>query len=118
MTNPDSIAVASYGAAVDLVIAAGLNEINAAIRGNLDSLLEAVLEAGGETRNPSPQSGIAAFRMPDVDPAELFDRLENAGIHSTRRGDWIRLSPHATTSQASVDMFADTLASLGLARSR
>lgn len=118
VTNPDSIAVASYGAAVDLVIATGLNEINAAIRGNLDSLLEVILEAGGETRNPSPQSGIAAFRMPGVDPAELFDRLEHSGIHSTRRGDWIRISPHATTSQASVDMLTDTLASLGLARSR
>ncbi len=89
VTNPDSIAVASYGAAVDLVIATGLKEINAAIRGNLDSLLEAVLEAGGETRNPSPQSGIATFRMPDIDPAELFARLENCGhpLHQARRLD-------------------------------
>lgn len=117
LTNPDSIAVSSYGVAVNMVLSAGLREINAAICENLGALLDTVLSSGGEVRNISPTSGIGIFRMPGIPTAELFTRLSAAGIHTTRRGDWIRLSPHASTTHTSVRLLQEALSSLRVASS-
>ncbi|PQZ95121.1 aminotransferase [Arthrobacter sp. MYb227] len=118
VTNPDSIAVASFGIGTDLVLGTGLHTINSALRAGLEALLESIVAAGGEVENHSPQSGIARFRMPGIDSTALFSLLAQAGIHATQRGPWIRISAHATTGAESAALLSETLSRVSLASIR
>lgn len=118
LTNPDSIAVASFGTATDLVLGTGLHTINNALRQNLEALLEAIRFAGGTVQNHSPESGIALFQMPEINTTTLFSLLAQAGIHVTQRGEWIRISAHATTGTDSALLLSEALSRVSLANQR
>ncbi|MFF1905416.1 aminotransferase class V-fold PLP-dependent enzyme [Kitasatospora sp. NPDC058218] len=114
LTNPDGPAVAALGAALDLVRAVGVGPINARIGETLDALLDAARTvgartAGGGSTAGSPGwradagsatgSGIARFHLPGADPQAVHDALTAAGLATTLRTPWVRLSPHASTDR-------------------
>ncbi|MEU2659492.1 aminotransferase class V-fold PLP-dependent enzyme [Streptomyces sp. NPDC007325] len=121
-TNPDLQAAAALGAALDgLAGRGGPAAAGARIRATLAALLDRARRAGAEVLldglRERERAGIGTFRLPGHDPAALHRSLEAAGVITTRRDAWIRLSPHATTPAAATDLFADALASF-LRRSR
>lgn len=116
-TNPDFPAAAALGAALDdLARQGGPAAVGARIRATLAELLDRARHAGAEVLldglGPGERAGIGAFRLPGHDPAAVHRTLEAAGVVTTRRGEWIRLSPHASTPPAAVGLFAEALRSL------
>lgn len=113
MTNPDYPAVAAFGVALDLVTTVGVDAIAARLADTLGALLDTARAAGAEIPHddlpPEERGGIACFRLPGHDPADVHAALARAGLTTTLRGPWIRLSPHATTPSQAVDRLAEGL---------
>ncbi|WP_250572896.1 aminotransferase class V-fold PLP-dependent enzyme [Nonomuraea sediminis] len=113
MTNPDYPAVAAFGAAVDLLLAAGVDEVGRAVTDTTQALLETARSGGArillDDLDPDERGGIFSFELPGVDPARTCAALDRAGLVTTRRGAWIRISPHATTPQENVTRLASAL---------
>lgn len=103
MTNPDYPAVAAFGAAVDLLLTTGVDEVGRAVTDTTQALLETARSGGArillDELGPDERGGIFSFELPGVDPARTCAALDRAGLVTTRRGAWIRISPHATTPQ-------------------
>lgn len=112
-TNPDYPAVAALGTAIDLALSAGVRNLGRQLTQTLAALLDAARSAGAEIlmdgRDPETRSGIACFRLRAADPVRLHAALGAAGLTTTLRGGWIRLSPHATTPDEAVDRLAEGL---------
>ncbi|MFH8621613.1 aminotransferase class V-fold PLP-dependent enzyme [Streptomyces vietnamensis] len=116
-TNPDFPAAAALGAAIDeLLDRGGPAAMGTRIRATLAELLDRARRAGAEVLldglGERERAGIGTFRLPGHDPVAVHHALEAAGVITTRRGEWIRLSPHASTSVAATDLFAEALHTL------
>ncbi|MFJ5138737.1 aminotransferase class V-fold PLP-dependent enzyme [Streptomyces sp. NPDC088707] len=116
-TNPDFPAAAAIGAAVDdLLDQGGPAVVGARIRATLAELLDRARRAGAEVLSDGlghrERAGIGSFRLPGHDPSTVHRTLEAAGLIATRRDEWIRLSPHASTPPAVADLFAEALRAL------
>ncbi|MED7953945.1 aminotransferase class V-fold PLP-dependent enzyme [Kitasatospora sp. NPDC058406] len=118
VTNPDGPAVAALGEALALVRDVGVGRINALIGEALDELLGTARAVGAETLGGERTggempgvSGIARVRLPGADPAAVHRTLAEAGLSTTLRGGWIRLSPHASTGPAAAGLLGDALRS-------
>ncbi|MER7701964.1 aminotransferase class V-fold PLP-dependent enzyme [Kitasatospora sp. NPDC097605] len=114
LTNPDGLAVAALGAALALVRDAGAGRIEARIGEVLGGLLVAARSAGAETAGGPGEPGgsgsaIARLRLPGADPEAVHRALTAAGLATTLRGGWIRLSPHASTDPAAAEPLAEAL---------
>ncbi|WP_327085178.1 hypothetical protein OIE66_22770 [Nonomuraea sp. NBC_01738] len=113
MTNPDYPAVAALGVALDLVLGMGVEAIGHRVAETLGDLLDAARGAGARVLHdelpPAERGGIAAFTIPGRDPAAVHAVLGAAGLTTTLRGDWIRLSPHASTPRQAAQRLASTL---------
>ena len=94
-----------YGmkASMDMLLAAGLERVEAAVLDARDFLQGLLREKGFDFLSPDEQeplrSGILAARHPREDNRELFAKLEaggvNASLRSSRNGlQWLRFSPH------------------------
>ncbi|MFI1092512.1 aminotransferase class V-fold PLP-dependent enzyme [Streptomyces sp. NPDC020917] len=99
-TNPDGPAVAALGTGISLALRFGVQQIFERATAALELLLEAARSQGcacdrGGPR-PDMRSAIARIRKPG-DPETLHRRLLDAGLTTTLRDGWIRLSPHAST---------------------
>ncbi|MGW1405153.1 aminotransferase class V-fold PLP-dependent enzyme [Streptomyces sp. NPDC002403] len=113
-TNPDFPAAAALGAAIDdLIRQGGPAVVGGRIRAVLDELLDRARQAGAEVLldglGPRERGGIGAFRLPGHDPVSVHRALEASGVITTRRDEWIRLSPHASTPDAAVDLLTEAL---------
>jgi selenocysteine lyase/cysteine desulfurase len=100
-------------AAIEVIEIAGIDAIEAAI---LDTgrAVEATLdESGAEVLRPwrsdRERAGIVSFRLPGESSATTHQRLLDAGVVCSKRGDWVRASFHATTSDAVTGMLAESL---------
>ncbi|MFD5765427.1 aminotransferase class V-fold PLP-dependent enzyme [Streptomyces sp. NPDC127049] len=114
ITNPDLSAAAALGAVLDVLAdRGGPAAVGARVRATLAALLERARRAGAEVLldglGERERAGIGTFRLPGHDPAALHRALEAAGVITTRRGEWIRLSPHASTPAEATDLFAESL---------
>lgn len=89
--------------------------IEAQVSGLVDRLIDAVREHGGEilsATDPGRRAGIVSFRLPEVEAATVAKALHAHGVTPTVRPDSVRLSPHASTPSAAVDLVRAALASL------
>lgn len=116
-TNPDFPAAAALGAAVDGLLAqGGPAVVGSRIRATLAELLDRARRAGADIlldgAGEGERAGIGTFRLPGRDPAAVHHSLETAGVVTTRRGEWIRLSPHAATTPVATELFAGALRTL------
>ncbi|WP_181785789.1 aminotransferase class V-fold PLP-dependent enzyme [Streptomyces phytophilus] len=137
-TNPDGPAVAALRTGLDLVRAVGVKQIAGLATEALGLLLDAARAAGAEVatggrsrggrhsrsgshppsgspRN-SPGAAIGRLRLPGADPGLLHRALLDSGLVTTLRGDWIRLSPHATTHPDTSALLASALRAAGSRR--
>ncbi len=110
LTNPDPAAVAAYGVAADLVLQMGIRRIQSRITDTLAALLDTAAAHRAHVRDPRPGGGIGSFSIPGANPAGLHQSLEHAGLTTTIRDGWIRLSPHASTDPQIVHVLARVLA--------
>lgn len=122
-TNPDFPAAAAIGAAVDELLAeGGPAATGARVRATLAELLDRARQAGAEILldglGPRERAGIGTFRLPGHDPVTVHRTLEAAGVITTRRDEWIRLSPHASTPAAAVELFAEAMHTLATGSTR
>lgn len=113
-TNPDFPAAAAIGAAIDALAGqGGPAVVGGRIRAVLNELLDRARQAGAEVLldglGPQERGGIGAFRLPGHDPAAVHRALEAGGVITTRRDEWIRLSPHASTPDAAADLLTEAL---------
>lgn len=109
MTNPDLLAVAALGTAIDLVLTTGERTIGHRIATTLDALIEAATSAGAEVAAANDRAGIARLRSRGRDPARLHDAMAAAGLTTTLRDGWIRLSPHTTTPPEAAALLTQAL---------
>lgn len=109
---PDPLAALRLAAALDEVRRAGVAAIEAAIEARADAILAAADRAGirsATPRDPRRRAGIVALQPSDA--AELAGHLERAGLAVSAHPDSVRVAAHAGTSDATVRMFADAVAS-------
>lgn len=98
-------------AALEYLEALGVN----AVKGHCAELT-ARLAAGSAALGAAPPAGphadhIVGLRLPGAaDGAAVFDHLRDAGIHVSRRGAALRVSPHVYNGHEDVDAFLAELA--------
>lgn len=113
LTNPDYPAVAALGVAIDLVHGVGVAEVGRRVAETLETLLDTARSAGAKVLlddlDAAERGGIGCFRLPGLEPAAVHAALAGAGLVTTLRGGWIRLSPHATTPRETVQRLAFAL---------
>lgn len=109
-----------YGmkASLELLLAAGLGNVRSSILQVRDALQSALRELGFVFLSPDEseplRTGILTCRHPAQDSADLFARLEAAGIVASLRADregtpWLRFSPHFYNSPAEIVRVAEVL---------
>ncbi len=105
---PSPLAVAALQASVDLLLEVGPREIQDRVLELSGRLAGGLAELGMELLPPWPRtrresSGIVSFRRPGVSAEQVLRELNAAGVAASRRGDFIRLSPHFTNTEQEVD---------------
>ncbi|SHK93067.1 aminotransferase class V-fold PLP-dependent enzyme [Actinacidiphila paucisporea] len=115
ITNLSPVAAAALAAALEVLEAVGVPAVEARVRSLVDRLLDEVRAHGAEILSataPARRAGIVSFRLPGTDPATVAKALHAQGVTPTVRPDSLRLSPHASTPPAAVDLVRTALASL------
>jgi selenocysteine lyase/cysteine desulfurase len=111
--SPSIYGAVAYAAAIDAIEVAGIATIEAAVQSLVVALEQAVSRVGAEVLTPwrseAERAGILCFRMPDEDPTETTRRITDAGLVVSERDGWVRLSPHATTDPAVVEVLEGLL---------
>lgn len=95
------------GAAADLLLETGIAAIAEHILDLNQRLLEGLRRRGYEIladgRPATALSGITSFRRPGLDPADLLQRLQAAGVLVSHRGNCVRVSPHGYNTAEEMD---------------
>lgn len=111
--GPPFFGVFGLAAAIEVIEAEGMAAIGAAVMENVKAIEDVVRGAGGEVLDPwdddDERAGILSFRFPIEPAAVTAQRLDDAEIVCSQRGDWVRLAPHATTDLAVLDVLAEVL---------
>lgn len=115
--GPSFFAALALEAAIAVIDAEGLAAIGEAVLENVKALEDVVRAAGGAVLDPwdddDERSGILSFRMSEEPAAATAQRLDEAELVVSKRGEWIRLAPHATTDLAVLDVLAEVLDTTG-----
>jgi selenocysteine lyase/cysteine desulfurase len=109
---PNYPGILGLGAAVNLLLRAGKQQVESTIL-RLSDRLRVELPLRGYTLVFSPEakerSGIVSFRHPRMVPAEVHQRLRDAGIVISLRADFLRASPHFYNSDEDISRLLDAL---------
>ncbi len=109
--NP--LGAAGLDAALKLLLSVGLATIEARIMGLTDRLIEGLRRRGYQIITPvahrQERSGIVSFQHQQHDPAQLQKRLSHAKVVISRRGDFIRVSPHFYNNEDDIDRLLSAL---------
>jgi selenocysteine lyase/cysteine desulfurase len=112
-TAPNYPGILGMGAAINLLLRAGVPTVEDAVLRLADRLREELPSRGYELvlkpTLPSERSGIVSFRHPRMVPAELHTRLREAGVVLSLRGDFLRASPHYYNSDEDIDRLLEAL---------
>lgn len=110
---PNYPGILGMGAAVNLLLRAGLPVVEETVLRLADRLREELPGRGYELvftpSLPSERSGIVSFRHPRMVPAELHARLREAGVIIAQRGDFLRASAHYYNSDEDLDRLLEVL---------
>lgn len=116
---PDMLAAARLATAIGEVDAAGIGAIEAAVLERTAQVIALADENGIPVATPRAsdrRAGIVSLAPATEDVARLSAELANAGVAVTSRGDTIRVSVHAGTSDDSFRLLGDALAAYTQAR--
>jgi len=112
-TAPNYPGILGMGAAVNLLLRAGIEAVENGVLRLADRLRDELPNRGYElVLKPtlaSERSGIVSFRHPRMVPAELHTRLREAGVIISLRGDFLRASPHYYNSDEDLDRLLEAL---------
>ncbi|HEV2079944.1 MAG TPA: aminotransferase class V-fold PLP-dependent enzyme [Allosphingosinicella sp.] len=104
-------AVAQMVAALEQIRDWGVERIAERLRMVTGQLAERCAEAGLSRASEQAQAPhIVGFPLPPGTPDDFVERMASEGVYLSRRGDWVRLSPHLHVEEADVDRFGGALA--------
>lgn len=113
MTNTDLEAISGLGAGLGAVESCGVGVLSAALsevtRHVLDVLALRGAEVVGSTWAEGSRAGIISFCLVGEPADETHERLRRAGVTATVREGFVRLSPHVSTSVATLERLASSL---------
>jgi selenocysteine lyase/cysteine desulfurase len=115
LTNCDLLAAARMSAALDLLEAVTVSEVERVILERVRALRETVASLGGAPIAELADhelSGIVSFRLPGVLPEQIHAHLRQCGIVVTKHDSYVRVSPHATTTSDEIDALGTALKEL------
>ncbi len=104
----NTVGLASFGASLELILSVGVERIWERVRRLTEEAIESALGAGYEVlspRNPEERSGIVTFRVPGVDPMELWKALLSRNVVCSPRLGGIRVSPHFYNTSEEIARF-------------
>jgi len=105
--SPNFLGLLGMRAAIELLLAVGLDQIEARILTLTDYLIDGLQARGCVIRTPiehrRERSGIVSFHHPQVDSNGLCDRMRAEGVIVSVRGDLIRVSPHMYNNEHDLD---------------
>ena len=111
--SPNFAGLLGMEAAIELLLSAGMEKIEARILSLTDYLIGGLQSKGCTIDTPiadrRERSGIVSFCHPAVDSAELCERLEAAGVIVSLRGNLIRVSPHFYNTEDELDRLLKVL---------
>jgi selenocysteine lyase/cysteine desulfurase len=111
--SPNAVGLLGLEAALELLLAVGLDRIEARILALTDHLIAGLQARGCQITTPidhrRERSGIVCFRQAANSPAALAERLCAAGVIISLRGDVIRISPHFYNTEEEVERLLEAL---------
>ncbi|MHA6760262.1 aminotransferase class V-fold PLP-dependent enzyme [Streptacidiphilus sp. PAMC 29251] len=115
ITNANPIAAGGLARALELVERAGIERVVARIQQRTAELIDTVRSVGGLVHSPTAEherAGIVVFTLPHSDTGTVAKDLAANGVVATVRPGGIRLSAHASTTLATVELVHRALSSL------
>jgi selenocysteine lyase/cysteine desulfurase len=110
---PNYPGILGMGAAVNLLLRAGLPAVEEGVLRLADRLRDELPSRGYELvlkpTLPAERSGIVSFRHPRMVPTELHTRLREAGVIISLRSDFLRASAHYYNSDEDLDRLVEAL---------
>ena len=110
---PNWPGILGMGAAVNLLVRAGLAAVETGALRLADRLRDELISRGFKLvfrpERQGEKSAIVSFRHPRMVPAEVHRRLHDAGIILSLRGDFLRASPHYYNNDADIDRLLEAL---------
>ena len=109
--------LAGLSAAVDLATEVGIDLIERAVLARTRELSDALVAAGMTLATPWPRppeqtSAIVSFKHPRHGATEVVEALHSAQVLCSRRGEFVRLSPHYYNQDAEIARALDVITSL------
>ncbi|WP_439621208.1 aminotransferase class V-fold PLP-dependent enzyme [Gemmata sp.] len=107
---PNVPGVTAFGASLELLLAAGIPEIERRVLALTDYLCDNALSQGWHvfsSRAGAERSGIVSLTHPTRSSAEVMARCRAAGVVVNNRANRVRVSPHAYNTEAEIDRFLD-----------
>ncbi len=116
MSSEPVLGAVALRAACDVIEMAGRGAIGRHISANLDRLEEELAKAGHQMRRPwrnrQERAGILTFRIPGHASGPVVEFMRSRGVVLADRAGWVRVSPHATVTEESIDLLMEGLARL------
>ncbi|MCF6337766.1 MAG: aminotransferase class V-fold PLP-dependent enzyme [Gammaproteobacteria bacterium] len=104
--SPNTLGIHALSASLSLLLAFGMENIEARILGNTRYLFDCINNAEQlvllSNENEGRYSGIVTFRHRTVDNDKLFSLLTDNGVMCAQRGGGIRFSPHFYTPKEKI----------------
>lgn len=104
--------VTALGASLELLLAAGTENLSRRVLELTDHLCDRAASAGLDvfsSRRPGDGSGIVSLTVPGSDPKAVMKRCRDAGVIVNARAGRVRVSPHAYNTEAELDRFLDAI---------
>jgi selenocysteine lyase/cysteine desulfurase len=109
----NAMGAAGLDAAIKLLLAVGLDTIEGRIMALNDRLIEGLRQRGYQIITPvayrHERSGIISFQHQQHEPAQLEQRLSEAKVVISCRGEFIRVSPHFYNNEDDIDRLLSAL---------
>ncbi|MBA4068210.1 MAG: aminotransferase [Isosphaera sp.] len=102
--------VTALGASLELLLDAGIGNVEARVRHLTDYLCDKAVSRGWEvysSRRDGEWSGIVSLTRPGLAAGEAVRRCLAAGVVVRDRGGRVRVSPHAYNTEGDIDRFLD-----------
>jgi cysteine desulfurase / selenocysteine lyase len=105
---PNVSGITAFGASLELLLYAGIPEIQRQVLALTDYLCDRALSLGWRvfsSREPGEKSGIVSLIHPTLSAAEVMKRCRTAGVIVNNRAERVRVSPHAYNTEDEIDRF-------------
>lgn len=105
--SPNMLGIHALHASLELILSIGMDTIAQSLQANTQLILDTLQQSGRFTllspQAPERRAGIVTFKPQQGDVADLFERLQNAGVQCALRAGGIRFSPHFYTPRRDIE---------------